>query len=162
MKHIFSNIPEDREQRPPAMDGTAYRSRKARRSEEFLELNEQRESEYVEAMAGKELEILLEEEEELDGRQYLIGHSREYVKTAVEKRERLKGKRPYHCERHKSPGKPYTSGKIDFSLYFAGRYIKIIMIIQQPGQSVRQKIQKQPVTVQFLDSYYIDYHIEKI
>ena len=35
-------------------------------------------------------------------------------------------------------------------------------IIQQPGQSVRQKNQKQPVTVQFLDSYYIDYHIEKI
>lgn len=73
-----------------AMDGQLTEAVKARRSEEFLALNEQRESEYVEAMTGKELEILLEEEEELDGRQYLIGHSREYVKTAVEKRDGLK------------------------------------------------------------------------
>ena len=72
------------------MDGQLTEAVKARRSEEFLALNEQRESEYVEAMTGKELEILLEEEEELDGRQYLIGHSREYVKTAVEKRDGLK------------------------------------------------------------------------
>ena len=73
-----------------AMEGQLTEAVKAQRSDEFLALNEQRESEYENAMVGKELEILLEEEMEVDGRQYLIGHSREYVKTAVEKRDGLK------------------------------------------------------------------------
>ena len=73
-----------------AMEGQLTEAVKAQRSDEFLALNEQRESEYENAMVGKELEILLEEEMEVDGRQYLIGHSREYVKTAVEKRGGLK------------------------------------------------------------------------
>ena len=72
------------------MEGQLTEGVKAQRSDEFLALNEQRESEYENAMVGKELEILLEEEMEVDGRQYLIGHSREYVKTAVEKRGGLK------------------------------------------------------------------------
>ena len=41
-------------------------------------------------MAGRKLEILLEEETEIDGKTYFLGHSREYVKTAVEKTDALK------------------------------------------------------------------------
>ena len=73
-----------------SMDGQLTEAVKAQRSEILLKLNEQRETEYEEAMLGKELEILLEEEIELDGRSFLLGHSREYIKTAVEKKEGLK------------------------------------------------------------------------
>lgn len=73
-----------------SMDGQLTESVKAQRSEIFLKLNEQRETEYERGMIGKELEILLEEETELDGRHFLLGHSREYIKTVVEKKEGLK------------------------------------------------------------------------
>jgi threonylcarbamoyladenosine tRNA methylthiotransferase MtaB len=36
-------------------------------------------------MLGRKMEILLEEEIEVDGKPYYIGHSKEYVKIAVEK-----------------------------------------------------------------------------
>lgn len=73
-----------------SMEGQLTEAVKARRSEELLELNERRTSEYEKALIGKKIEILLEEEVELDGKQYLIGHSREYVKTALEKTEGMK------------------------------------------------------------------------
>lgn len=73
-----------------SMEGQLTEAVKARRSEELLELNERRTSEYEKAFIGKKIEILLEEEVELDGKQYLIGHSREYVKTALEKTEGMK------------------------------------------------------------------------
>ena len=36
---------------------------------------------------GKTLEVLLEEEVEIDGKAYYLGHTREYVKVAVPKTE---------------------------------------------------------------------------
>ena len=73
-----------------AMDGQLTEAVKARRSDRFLELNEQRQTEFENAMTGRKLEILLEEEAEIDGKTYFLGHSREYVKTAVEKTDALK------------------------------------------------------------------------
>ncbi len=36
-------------------------------------------------LGGQKLEVLLEEEIQVNGREYYLGHSKEYVKVAVEK-----------------------------------------------------------------------------
>lgn len=70
-----------------SMEGQLTEAVKAERSDIMLELNERHSREYETAMLGKKLEILLEEEIIHEGRAYYIGHSREYVKTAVEKQD---------------------------------------------------------------------------
>ena len=64
-----------------AMDGQLTESQKAIRSDEMLALNEKHSREYEEAMLGRELEILLEEEIEMNGEQWYLGHSKEYIKA---------------------------------------------------------------------------------
>ena len=68
-----------------AMDGQLTEAEKAVRSDKMLELHEVRAKEYEEAMIGKELELLLEEEIEIDGEQWYVGHSREYVRAVIRK-----------------------------------------------------------------------------
>lgn len=58
---------------------------KIRRSSILLALEKQQSAEYRELYIGSEAEVLLEEEKEIDGTSYLIGHTREYVKAAVKK-----------------------------------------------------------------------------
>ena len=53
----------------------------------MLELHQKRAAEYETSLLGKTLEVLLEEEVEIDGKAYYLGHSREYVKVAVLKTE---------------------------------------------------------------------------
>ena len=72
-----------------AMEGQLTEAVKAARSDRMLELHERRAKEYENFMLGKRLEILLEEEIILNGHTYLVGHSREYIRTAVEKQEGL-------------------------------------------------------------------------
>lgn len=73
-----------------AMEGQIPEAVKGERSDKMLKLHEQRAREYQEAMLGKNLEILLEEEVEICGKAYYLGHSREYVKVALPKAEGLK------------------------------------------------------------------------
>lgn len=70
-----------------AMEGQLTEQIKAKRSDVMLALHDKRAEEYENAMLGKTLEILLEEETEIDGHAYYVGHSREYIKTAVKKQE---------------------------------------------------------------------------
>ena len=67
------------------MDGQLTESQKAIRSDEMLALNEKHSREYEEAMMGRELEILLEEEIEMNGEQWYLGHSKEYIKAVLKK-----------------------------------------------------------------------------
>ena len=69
-----------------AMDGQLTESQKAIRSDEMLALNEKHSREYEEAMLGRELEILLEEEIEMNGEQWYLGRSKEYIKAVLKKR----------------------------------------------------------------------------
>ena len=69
-----------------AMDGQLTESQKAIRSDEMLALNEKHSREYEEAMLGRELEILLEEEIEMNGEQWYLGHSKEYIKAVLKKK----------------------------------------------------------------------------
>ena len=68
-----------------SVDGQLTEAAKAQRSDRMLELHEIRAREYEEAMIGKKMELLLEEEIEIDGRPWYVGHSREYVRAVVSK-----------------------------------------------------------------------------
>lgn len=68
-----------------SMDSQLTEAAKAQRSDRMLELHEIRAREYEEAMIGKKMELLLEEEIEIDGRPWYVGHSREYVRAVISK-----------------------------------------------------------------------------
>lgn len=68
-----------------SMDGQLTEAAKAQCSDRMLELHEIRAREYEEAMIGKKMELLLEEEIEIDGRPWYVGHSREYVRAVISK-----------------------------------------------------------------------------
>lgn len=70
-----------------AMDGQLTEAEKSFRSEKMIELHHRHAGDYEKSMLGKNLEILIEEEYTKDGRTWYLGHSREYIKTAVPKSE---------------------------------------------------------------------------
>ena len=70
-----------------AMDGQLTEAEKARRSEKMIEMHHRHAKDYERLMLGKELEVLIEEEYTKDGQIWYLGHSREYIKTAVPKSE---------------------------------------------------------------------------
>lgn len=70
-----------------AMDGQLTEAEKSFRSEKMIELRHRHAGDYEKSMLGKNLEVLIEEEYTKDGRTWYLGHSREYIKTAVPKSE---------------------------------------------------------------------------
>ena len=70
-----------------AMDRQLTEAEKARRSEKMIEMHHRHAKDYERSMLGKELEVLIEEEYIKDGQIWYLGHSREYIKTAVPKSE---------------------------------------------------------------------------
>lgn len=70
-----------------AMDGQLTEAEKSFRSEKMIELHHRHAGDYEKSMLGKILEVLIEEEYTKDGRTWYLGHSREYIKTAVPKSE---------------------------------------------------------------------------
>lgn len=57
---------------------------KAQRSDSLLELEERQSHTYRERFIGRELEILFEESVVIDGKTYMTGHTREYIKAAFQ------------------------------------------------------------------------------
>lgn len=57
---------------------------KASRSKELLELTARQSVQFRSGYIGRDAEVLLEEEREIDGRVYLVGHTKDYVKAAVD------------------------------------------------------------------------------
>ena len=70
-----------------ALDGQLTEAEKSFRSEKMIELHHRHAGDYEKSMLGKNLEVLIEEEYTKDGRTWYLGHSREYIKTAVPKSE---------------------------------------------------------------------------
>lgn len=70
-----------------SMDGQLTEAEKSFRSERMIELHHRHAGDYEKSMLGKNLEVLIEEEYTKDGRTWYLGHSREYIKTAVPKSE---------------------------------------------------------------------------
>ncbi|MFT4006341.1 MAG: tRNA (N(6)-L-threonylcarbamoyladenosine(37)-C(2))-methylthiotransferase MtaB, partial [Lacrimispora sp.] len=65
---------------------------KTERSNELLTLEKAMSLEYRKSFLGTRAEVLMEEEFQLDGIRYMIGHTGEYVKAAVPYEEGLKGR----------------------------------------------------------------------
>lgn len=73
---------------------------KAERSDVLLELTERMSREYRESFLGCEKEVLMEEKVTVDGVDYLVGHTKEYVKAAVCWDEMQKGAMVKGCLDH--------------------------------------------------------------
>jgi len=67
-----------------SMPGQVPEQVKTLRSGELLALGDQQSVEFRRRYIGREAEVLLEETREIDGRIYCIGHTKDYVKIAVE------------------------------------------------------------------------------
>ncbi len=71
--------------RAASMPGQVPEQTKVLRSNELLALEKRQSAEFRRHYIGSEAEVLLEEEKEIDGETWLIGHTRDYVKAAVRK-----------------------------------------------------------------------------
>ncbi len=69
--------------RAAAMENQVPEEVKAERSRILLELDRKNTAGYVLAQMGRQVEILIEETLELDGKVYQTGHTREYIRAAV-------------------------------------------------------------------------------
>ena len=64
---------------------------KAARSDRLLALEQKQSAAYRERHLHKETSILFEEEKEIDGKRYQVGHSKEYIRAAFETVEEVSG-----------------------------------------------------------------------
>jgi len=64
---------------------------KAERSSELLTLEQEMSLSYRKSHLGSQTEVLMEEEYETEGKRYIIGHTKEYMKAAVPFEEGIKG-----------------------------------------------------------------------
>ncbi|HIT90729.1 MAG TPA: tRNA (N(6)-L-threonylcarbamoyladenosine(37)-C(2))-methylthiotransferase MtaB [Candidatus Merdenecus merdavium] len=65
------------------MDGQVNDQVKGKRSNELLRLNEEKQTKFERLHQGKEVEVLMEEQYEMDGKLYYVGHTKEYLKVAI-------------------------------------------------------------------------------
>ena len=65
---------------------------KTKRSNELLLLDQKMSEEYRKAHIHKQASVLFEEEKEINGKVYQIGHSMEYIKVVTENADNLSGK----------------------------------------------------------------------
>lgn len=66
---------------------------KTERSNVLLELDQKKRSKYEQQLIGTEVEVLMEEQIERDGKIYQVGHTKEYVKVALQTEENLQNQR---------------------------------------------------------------------
>lgn len=72
-----------------AMEGQVPEAEKAARSAELISLAHEMSEEFREYYMGKAAEVLMEEQEEADGRRYFTGYTKEYVKMALKTEKNL-------------------------------------------------------------------------
>lgn len=65
------------------MPGQLTENQKGHRSDVLLKLDQEMSLEYRKSFLGEEKEVLMEEKIVIDGTEYLVGHTREYVKAAI-------------------------------------------------------------------------------
>jgi threonylcarbamoyladenosine tRNA methylthiotransferase MtaB len=65
---------------------------KSARSNVLIEITKKQSDEFVESQIGKEIEVLVEEKTTINGTEYYVGHSKEYVKTLLISDEKLENK----------------------------------------------------------------------
>ncbi len=75
--------------RAAGMENQIPENIKSERSRELIGLSKKLSGEYRKSMLGENVEILFEDIKEINGRKYRVGHTREYIKAAVESGEDL-------------------------------------------------------------------------
>ena len=71
------------------MDGQVAEQEKTRRSNELLELDKQKRNKFERIFEGQDVEVLFEESICVNGVQFQVGHTKEYVKVARKTDENL-------------------------------------------------------------------------
>ncbi len=74
------------------MDNQIPEQIKTARSNELLELGQKKRIKYEEQFVGTTVEVLMEEQIKIDGENYQVGHTKEYVKVALKTEANLKNK----------------------------------------------------------------------
>lgn len=75
--------------RAASMKDPVPESVKVERSQKMLELGKRKQAAYEKQFLGKEVEVLVEERVTIDGQEYQVGHTREYLKIALDTEENL-------------------------------------------------------------------------
>jgi threonylcarbamoyladenosine tRNA methylthiotransferase MtaB len=74
------------------MENQVEEQKKNLRSASLIEITKKQSDDYIDSQIGKELDVLVEEKTIIDGIEYYVGHSKEYIKTAVVSRQKLENK----------------------------------------------------------------------
>ncbi len=80
--HIFK-YSKRKGTRAAVMDNQIPEQEKAKRSARLIELSDEMSKEFRDYYIGKKKEVLFEEQINIDGEEYFVGHTKEYVKMAV-------------------------------------------------------------------------------
>ena len=78
----------------------------------MLELTARQSVQFRSGYIGRDAEVLLEEEREIDGRVYLVGHTKDYVKAAVDITEKTSSALPVLNTVVKIPVKKFLTDEI--------------------------------------------------
>ena len=78
--------------RAAVMDGQVDEQVKGRRSAAMIGLGEKKRRQYEQSFLGKEVEVLVEEDAVVNGKIMQTGHTREYMKIALERNENLQNR----------------------------------------------------------------------
>ncbi|MFR7643913.1 tRNA (N(6)-L-threonylcarbamoyladenosine(37)-C(2))-methylthiotransferase MtaB [Eubacterium sp.] len=74
------------------MIGQVDETIKSKRSEDLISVGEYLKENYRKEKIGEKVSVLFEEEKEINGIKYQVGHTKEYIEVAVETKENLAGK----------------------------------------------------------------------
>ena len=75
--------------RAAVMENQVPEQIKAERSAQLIELGAKKQDAYEKEMVGKDVEILVEEPAQINGKEVQVGHTKEYIKVALESDENL-------------------------------------------------------------------------
>mgnify|MGYP000509086068 CR=1 FL=1 len=89
MRLIFFKYSKREGTKAAVMQGQIPEQIKAKRSARLIELGEKNRRAYEESFLGKTVEVLVEEKSDVNGKEMWTGHTKEYMKIALESEKNL-------------------------------------------------------------------------
>lgn len=78
--------------RAAQMEGQVDETVKTERSHKLIQLGKEKKQKYMESFLGQQVEILFEETAKIQGEEYWIGYTKEYLKVAAKSKENLENR----------------------------------------------------------------------
>ena len=78
--------------RAAQMEGQVDEAVKTERSHKLIQLGKEKKQKYMESFLGQQVEILFEETAKIQGEEYWIGYTKEYLKVAAKSKENLENR----------------------------------------------------------------------